>query len=195
MSSLSDKPANPRRYGKALEKAILAAAWQELKKVGYDKLTFDTVAKRAGTSKAVLYRRWSNRPELVRAAMRNHVSILSEPVPNTGSLRADVILLLERISNQLSEIGGNVLWGIIADVINKAKKKPGQHVAVFGSSNLCLSLIQEGLLDELRLMVNPVVLGHGTPLFSGLNKPLKLDLTRERTFKSGNVLLTYNVNK
>ncbi|HUC95862.1 MAG TPA: dihydrofolate reductase family protein [Candidatus Saccharimonadia bacterium] len=82
-----------------------------------------------------------------------------------------------------------------AAVIRNAKKKPGNDIAVLGSSNLCLSLIKESLLDEIRIMVNPVVLGHGTPLFSGINKPLKLELNSKRSFKSGNVLLTYKLYK
>jgi len=83
----------------------------------------------------------------------------------------------------------------IAEAILNTKRKPGKDIAVLGSSNLCLTLIKENLLDEIRIMVNPVVLGHGTPLFSGLNEPLKLELTSERAFKSGNVLLTYTLHK
>ena len=85
--------------------------------------------------------------------------------------------------------------GDISTVIQNAKEKPGKEIAVLGSSDLCLSLIKEGLLDEIRIMVNPVVLGHGKTLFSGIINQLKLELTSERTFKSGNVLLTYKLHK
>ncbi|MFZ2625286.1 MAG: helix-turn-helix domain-containing protein, partial [Propionibacterium sp.] len=57
-----------RRRGPALEAALLDAAWQVLLEVGYDELTFEAVAAVAGTSRAVLYRRWPAKPELVRAA-------------------------------------------------------------------------------------------------------------------------------
>lgn len=67
----------------------------------------------------------------------------------------------------------------------------GKDIGVFGSSNLCRSLIQERLLDELRIMVNPVVLGKGTTLFSGIEHKLKLALASSRQFDSGNTLLTY----
>jgi dihydrofolate reductase len=83
----------------------------------------------------------------------------------------------------------------VVTVIQNVKKIPGKDIAVFGSSDLCLTLIKDGLIDEIRIMVNPVVLGHGTPLFSGINGPLKLELTKEHTFKSGNVLLTYKLPK
>jgi dihydrofolate reductase len=81
----------------------------------------------------------------------------------------------------------------IARVIHDAKNESGKDIAVLGSSNLCVALIREGLLDEIRIMVNPVVLGQGTPLFTGINEPLKLNLVGERQFSSGNVLLTYRL--
>lgn len=85
--------------------------------------------------------------------------------------------------------------GDIATVIRDAKKMPGKDLAVLGSSDLCVTLIKEGILDEIRIMVNPVLLGNGKRLFSGITKPLKLELINERTFKSGNILLTYKLHK
>lgn len=83
----------------------------------------------------------------------------------------------------------------IASVIESCKKMSGKDIAVLGSSDLCVTLIKENLLDELRIMVNPVILGGGKPLFSGLAKTLKLELISERTFKSGNILATYKLHK
>ncbi|HKB49683.1 MAG TPA: helix-turn-helix domain-containing protein, partial [Ktedonobacterales bacterium] len=60
----------PRRRGATLERAILHATWEELVAVGYANLTMERVAAHAGTSRAVLYRRWRSRPELVLAAIR-----------------------------------------------------------------------------------------------------------------------------
>lgn len=71
------------------------------------------------------------------------------------------------------------------------KKKPGKAMLVLGSSNLCVSLLEADLIDEIRLMVNPVVLGKGHALFSGLKKPLRLQLIDSQAFKSGNILLRY----
>ena len=81
----------------------------------------------------------------------------------------------------------------IATVIESYKKMPGKDIAVLGSSNLCVTLIKENLLDEIRIMVNPVILGKGTPLFAGLQTPTKLSLNSSRKFQSGNVLLNYKV--
>ena len=85
--------------------------------------------------------------------------------------------------------------GDVDSVIRRAKKAPGKDIAVLGSSDLCLTLIKDGLLDEIRIMINPVMLGHGKTLFSGITQPLKLELTSERAFGSGNVLLTYKLYK
>ena len=75
--------------------------------------------------------------------------------------------------------------------VTKLKNQPGKNIAIFGSSNLCVSLIQMGLIDEFRIMVNPVVLGKGHTLFNGIQDKLYLKLLKTRTFKSGNVLLYY----
>ena len=87
-----------RRRGAALEQALLDAAWEELTEHGYARFTMDAVVKRAGTSPPVLYRRWSDRDELVRAAsahvLREHVL----EVPDTGSLREDVLTLMREIN-------------------------------------------------------------------------------------------------
>ena len=83
---------------------------------------------------------------------------------------------------------------ISGDVIGQLKAlkgQPGKTIAIFGSNNLCVTLLQEGLLDELQIMVNPVILGGGTPLFAGLPETIKLRLVQSHTYKSGTVLLTY----
>lgn len=94
--SLNSAGASQRRRGRVLEEALLDAAWNELVERGYEELTVDAVAVRAGTSRAVLYRRWPGKQELVLAAL--HREIGKDPVvaPDTGSLRGDVIALLQQ---------------------------------------------------------------------------------------------------
>ena len=83
-----------RRRGTELEAAILEAAWEQLLAAGYGALTFEAVAERAHTSKPVLYRRWSTREELFLAVLRHRGATDVVPVPDTGSLRGDVIAML-----------------------------------------------------------------------------------------------------
>ncbi len=71
------------------EQEILDATITVLAEVGYDKLTMDAVATEAKASKATLYRRWSSKPELVVDAVCSHKE--HPPVPDTGSLRGDLL--------------------------------------------------------------------------------------------------------
>jgi dihydrofolate reductase len=79
----------------------------------------------------------------------------------------------------------------VAEEIIQLKQQPGKDLILFGSANLMATLVQQDLIDEHRIMVNPVVLGSGTPLFQGVHSSLKLKLANTRVFRNGNVLLTY----
>jgi len=81
----------------------------------------------------------------------------------------------------------------VAEEIIKLKQQLGKDIAIFGSANLAASLIPKGLIDEFRIMVNPIVLGKGTPLFQNVNEKLNLKLVKSRTFSNGNVLLYYQL--
>jgi len=77
----------------------------------------------------------------------------------------------------------------------KLKQQPGNDIAIFGSSDLAVTFIEHNLIDEFRIIVNPIVLGEGKPILQGIKTQLKLKLLKTRTFKSGNVLLYYEVSK
>jgi dihydrofolate reductase len=83
----------------------------------------------------------------------------------------------------------------IAEEIAKLKQQPGKDLIIFGSSDLAVTFIQHGLIDEYRIMVNPVVLGNGKPLFKGIKDKLNLKLLGTKLFGSGNVLLYYQPDK
>ena len=88
-----------RRRGEELEAALLAAAWQELVEAGFARLTMESVADRAKTGVAVLYRRWPNKDDLVLAAIRHYGTTHPVGIPDTGSLRGDMIALLSSASS------------------------------------------------------------------------------------------------
>ena len=83
----------------------------------------------------------------------------------------------------------------IAGEISKLKQQPGKDIAIFGSSDLTVALTQMDLVDEFRIMINPVVLGNGKPLFQGIQNKLDLKLLKTKVFKSGNVLHYYETSK
>lgn len=74
--------------------------------------------------------------------------------------------------------------------IRRLKAQPGKEINV-GGPDLAMSFMKDGLIDELRFMINPVAIGEGTPIFRGLEKRVKLELLETRKFNSGNILLCY----
>jgi AcrR family transcriptional regulator len=93
-----------RRRGRALEDALLDAAWDELVEHGYGRFTIDGVAARAGTSRPVIYRRWPNRSDLAIAAIRHQGQQRPVAVPDTGSVRDDLIAVLRDASATRGEL-------------------------------------------------------------------------------------------
>ncbi len=79
----------------------------------------------------------------------------------------------------------------IVEEVRRLKAQPGKDIFIFGSSDLSLTLIRHDLIDEFRILVNPLLLGSGTPLFKGLQERLPLRLLKTRTFRNGNILLCY----
>ncbi|HKH39412.1 MAG TPA: dihydrofolate reductase family protein [Rubrobacter sp.] len=88
--------------------------------------------------------------------------------------------------NNSTLIGGNV-----AEEIDKLKRQPGKDIGISGSGTLVRSLLQKNLLDELRLMVHPIVVGSGRRLFEEGGDRKELELVDSKTFSTGVVYLTY----
>ncbi len=82
----------------------------------------------------------------------------------------------------------------MAEEVTKLKQQPCQNFLIFGSSELVNSLLHPHLLDELRLLVYPVVLGRGRRLFKD-GPPVGLNVAEAKAFGSGVVLLTYHPAK
>jgi dihydrofolate reductase len=84
-----------------------------------------------------------------------------------------------------------LIKGNVAEEIAKLKRQPGKDIAIVGSGTLVRSLLQDGLLDELQLMVHPVVLGGGKRLFEEEGDQKGLKLVDSKTFSTGVLYLTY----
>ncbi len=80
----------------------------------------------------------------------------------------------------------------VFDEVTKLKCQTGKNIVILGSNMLSVRLMEQRLIDEFRLMINPVAIGKGVPLFAGLSRPTKLKLIDSRAFKSGNVLNRYS---
>lgn len=94
------EPAPPqRRRGAALEEALLAAAWAVLRENGYAGFTLEAVANRADTSRPVIARRWATRNDLLHATIAHAGTARSPSLPDTGTLREDLIALMREMND------------------------------------------------------------------------------------------------
>ncbi len=84
-----------------------------------------------------------------------------------------------------------VITGEAVEQMEKVKAGPGRELLLLGSAHLTSYFAAAGVLDELRVMVCPIILGQGRSLFEDSKSRLTLTLTNVRQFESGNVLLTY----
>jgi dihydrofolate reductase len=84
-----------------------------------------------------------------------------------------------------------VARGDLAAEIARLKAQPGKDILAHGGANFAQALAAHGLIDEYRLLVHPVALGKGLPLFSELSRPLDLRLVSATTFGSGAMALVY----
>lgn len=91
---------------------------------------------------------------------------------------------------QKAKMNARIARGNVTEEIQKEKEKPGKDMVLFAGANIASSFIKHNLIDEYRIIVNPVVLGKGTPLFK-TGKQQQLNLVSAKSFKCGNVLLTY----
>jgi AcrR family transcriptional regulator len=97
-------PGRPR--DKEREAAILATVMDLISEGGFDALTFEEVARRASCSKATLYRRWDTKQDMVVAAIKATAASGAGSTPvDTGSLRGDLLALLERLEGSMSAGG------------------------------------------------------------------------------------------
>lgn len=145
-----------RRRGAQLVSALLDAAWSELLENGYDGFTIDAVAVRAGTSRAVIYRRWPSKQELVRGVLAHRGANNWPPPSDTGSLRSDLIALMRQANE--TRIGVALLVSVrlvayyketstsIADLIDVM---PGNHQAVV--AQIIERGIERGEIDPAKL--------------------------------------------
>lgn len=120
----------------------------------------------------------------------------SESAKNDDPIIAGLMNIIPKIvfSKTLKKakwMNTNLVKDDVVKEISELKEKPGKDIAIFGSNNLSVFLAENNLIDEFRIMVNPVILGSGTPLFTGAKEKLNLNLIKTTIFKSGNVLLYF----
>ena len=98
------------------------------------------------------------------------------------------------VSTTLDTVGwqnSTLLKGNVAEELTRLKQQPGENISSTGSTTLVRSLLRDGVLDELRLLVHPIVVGRGERLFADGEPQRPLELVDSKTFSTGVVYLTY----
>lgn len=101
-------------------------------------------------------------------------------------------------SNKLNKADWNNSTVIKGDIVDKIKKlKRGKaEITILGSGSLITQLTDAGLIDVYTIMIDPIAIGKGTPIFDGIKNNLKLELISSKVFKKDGILvLTYKKKK
>jgi dihydrofolate reductase len=117
-------------------------------------------------------------------------AIKDNPLVADGMNKAEKIVF-SRTLDRVDWNNSKLIRQNISEEVRKMKAIPGKDMTVLGSGSIISQFADEGLIDEYLIMVDPVALGEGTPIFHGIRQKLDLQLTGTRTFSSGVVLLTY----
>lgn len=100
-------------------------------------------------------------------------------------------LVFSTTRKQVTWKNSRILREIDTGEIEALRRESGTDIMLFGSGSIASQLTRAGLIDEYQFVVNPVFLGAGKPLISGLPKVSKLQLLEAKAFASGNVMLRY----
>jgi dihydrofolate reductase len=121
------------------------------------------------------------------------LAVENDPLVAEGMNRAEKIVF----SKTLKKAHWNNTKILKDDIVEEIKKmksalgKPGKDMVLLGSGSIVTHFTEQRLIDQYQVMVDPVALGGGTPLFKGLQQKLDPELTATKTMKSGVVLLSY----
>jgi dihydrofolate reductase len=111
--------------------------------------------------------------------------------PMAGAMNATQKYVVSTTLDKVGWQNSTLLEGDLAKAVTELKAKPGKNIGMSGSATLVRSLLALGLVDELRLLVHPLVVGPGAKLFENGTAPVSLELVDSRTFSTGVVDLTY----
>jgi dihydrofolate reductase len=101
-------------------------------------------------------------------------------------------LVASRTLDSVDWDNSTLITGDVGEELKRLKAQDGKNINVSGSATLIRSLLQDGLLEELRLQLFPVVVGSGARLFEDFGAQLGLELAESQTFSSGVVNLVYH---
>src|SRR5262249_1522354 len=87
-----------------------------------------------------------------------------------------------------------VAKGDLAEEVKRLKQQPGPDLVILGSASLVAQLSAARLIDEYQIVLSPIVLGEGKSMFARIGEKLALRLASTRSFRNGNLFLTYHLD-
>jgi dihydrofolate reductase len=128
--------------------------------------------------------------ELFSSYWPTPTAIKNDPIVAQG-MNTMPKVVFSRTLDKVSWSNTKLLKGDLISEVRKLKNEPGNGIAILGSGTIVSQLAPTRLIDEYQVVVNPIVLGKGRPLFDGIEKTLNLKLTKTRAFNNGKVYLCY----
>jgi dihydrofolate reductase len=178
---------------------FVAGPTGEMDWIKVDEEIFDYIAKRIGKTGTALYGRvtyemmqgyWpaaGDNPEATRHDIEHskwynkvHKVVLSKTMKDAGLTNTTIIS--DNLSDRINEI-------------KQSRHSGSEDILLFGSPTATHSLMQQNLIDGYWLFVNPVILGQGIPLFTGIKDKIKLNLLTTHQFACGVTELNYIVDR
>jgi AcrR family transcriptional regulator len=154
LSRLEFPGARTARRGPERREAICAAVFQLLGEVGYDRMTMDAVATRAHASKATIYRAWPDKPGLVAEALTYRFGITPE-IPDTGSLRGDLIMLIMLACEVINSPDGEVMTGIMTAAARNPELARTLHECTYSSKHIVHETVIRHAADRGEIRSDP----------------------------------------
>jgi dihydrofolate reductase len=114
----------------------------------------------------------------------------SAPAVAEGMNKAEKIVF----SNTIQKADWNntrVMSGNIIEQLRRMKQTSAKDMTILGSGSILTQFAEAGLIDTYQLMIDPVAIGSGIPIFNNIKQNIDLELISSKVFKSGTVLLTY----
>ena len=115
----------------------------------------------------------------------------SADIPMAGYFNSTPKLVVSTTIDTLNWQNSTLITGDVEAAVADAKQQPGRSISITGSGTLVRSLLLAHLVDELRLMIHPIVVGRGKRLFEDGGEPKGLELVESTTFSTGVLNLTY----
>lgn len=112
-------------------------------------------------------------------------------VPMANEMNAMPKLVVSTTLDRVEWQNSTLVKGDVAAELTRLKSQPGKNLNIVGSGTLVQSLLRDGVLDELLLLVHPIVVGHGKRLFDEPGAQVPLRLVDSQTFSTGVLALTY----